>query len=405
VNRLGGMAAAAAALLFLAAGCAAPAALATPNPDAVFLEGTWQQFIPMDGMPASLTLDAAGSGAVDDETARWRLADSDIYIRWNGQETRYSYTVSGYMMTLHDISSGTSEFYINPSVFAAGADTSAGLKGRWAAWSTFSKLDFDGGEDLTTIVYTTAGRTDLMGKYAARDGILQSVDASGNYTYNLYTFDTDGALLLAETTEYDSEERQWTAYWRLVEAPADLLGEWSRAVAKEPGDEGLPASLCLDAGNTGTAAAGGKPASGIRWEYYSGGFVILEYSETNLQYAWCSQKDGVLSLGNPDLDEAWYLGRGFRPGAGLPDELAGTWRMEESKLALVLRTNGTAEITDEAGETRIASASAAGGILQLNYLGRNYYMAYYVDNDTMQLYYNEQPLMEQKDLPVILVKS
>jgi hypothetical protein len=404
--RLGRTAAAVVAWLLLAAGCAAPTPQPTPNPDAPELVGRWQQFIPIESMPADLTLDLSGSGAVDGETARWRLADGDIYIKWGGRETRYSYTVSGYMLTLYDISAGASEFYINPEVFAAGADRNAELKGRWAAWSTFSKLDFDGGGGLTTIVYTTAGRTDLMQKYAARDGILQTADTGGNYTYNLYSFDEDGALLLAETSEYDSENRQWTAYWKLEEAPRDVLGEWSKAVAKEPGDEGLPATLRLEDGNKGSATAGGKAASDIKWEYYSCGFVILEHSETNLQYAWCSQREGVLALGNPDLDEAWYTGPAFRPGGALPEELAGAWKPEEeSKLKLVLKANGMAELTDEAGETRLAAAAAAGDLIRLQYEGKNYYMAYYIDNDTMQLYYNEQPFLEKKDLPVILAKN
>lgn len=395
-------------MLLLAAGCGAPTAgIATPHPDASALVGLWEQFIPMDGMPQEITLDASGSAAVDSDTAQWRLEGDDLYIRRGGREARYGYTVSGYMLTLHDVSTDTSEFYVNPVAFSAGADKNAELKGRWAAWSRFSKMDFDGEAELTNIIYTTAGRTDLLVKYAARDGILQTVDTSGNYTYNLYSFGDDGALLLAETSEYDNETRQSTAYWQTGEAPAGLYGEWKKAVATEPAGQGLPAALRLDENGKGsTAAAGGDPAF-FKWEYYAGGFILIEEGETNLQYAWCSQQDGALFLGNPDVDEAWYIDKSrYRPTAGALKELEGSWKPEgESKLALVIGASGTVEITDAAGKTAKLGVAAAGGVLELKKGKDTYYMAYSLEDGTLQLYYGDQPFWQADEMPLILVRS
>ena len=393
-------------LWLLAAGCGAPAAgSATPHPDASALAGLWEQLIPMDGMPASLTLDASGAATSGGEAARWRLEGNDLYLKRGGQETRYSYTVAGYMLTLYDYTSDTSEFYINPEAFAAGADGNADFKGRWAAWSTYSKLDFDGEGGLTTAVYTTAGRTDLASRYAARDGILQTADASGNYTYNLYSFATDGTLLLAETSEYDSDTRQNTAYWKTADPPAGLPGEWREAVSNQPAGAGLPALLKLTADGKGSAGQQGGDMQFLKWEYFAGGFLLFEHSETDLQYAWCTLGDGVLFLGNPDVEEAWYLGAGYKPGVEPIKALEGTWKGGDGKLALTFKPGGVLELTNSAGETAAAAVSAAGGVLELKKDGRTYHMAYTADEATMELYYGEQPFLEENEMPVTLDKS
>lgn len=394
-----------AALWILAAGCGAPTAgSATPHPDTAALAGLWEQLIPMDGMPESITLEASGAAMSGGEAARWRLEGNDLYLKRGGQETRYGYTLAGYMLTLFDYASDTSEFYINPESFAAGADGNAELKGRWAAWSAFSKLDFDGEGGLTTAVYTTAGRTDLSSRYAARDGILQTVDTSGNYTYNLYSFASDGTLLLAETSEYDSDTRQNTAYWKTAEPPAGLLGEWQEAVSTEPAGAGLPELMKLSAGGKGSAGQQGGDAQFMKWEYYAGGFLLFEHSETDLQYAWCTLQDGVLFLGNPDVEEAWYLGSGYKPGSEPLKALEGTWKRGDSKLALTIKSGGVLEITNSAGKTAMVSVSAAGGVLELTKDGRTYHMAYTADDTTMELYYGEQPFLEENDMPVTLDK-
>lgn len=396
----------AATMMACASGCAKPAPQSPPNPDAALLAGQWEQFIPIESMPQAIALDASGAAEVDNVSGRWRLEPGSLFIRQGGQEDKYSYTVTGYMLTLYDTSTDTSEFYINPQIFAAGADKNASFKGQWAAWSTFGKMSFDGGTGLDNIVYTTTGRTDLTQKYAARDGILQTVDADGNYTYNLFSFGGDGALLLAETTDYDNENKQWTAYWKTAPPASGLLGEWTQIIDTSPGGAGLPAVLTLGGDGAGGAAAQGKSAAAIKWEYYGGGFILIEYSETNLQYAWCSQQGGALYLGNPDVDEAWYIDSSrLKPTAAPLKDILGTWKLEDSKLALAVKSNGTVEVTNEAGETTALDASAADGILKLERSGKTYYMAYSVDGGSMKLYYGQLPFLEQKEMPVTLVKS
>lgn len=393
-------------LAFTAAGCGKPTAQPTPGPDAAALAGLWEQFMPVESMPREITLDASGSAAVDNENCRWRLDGGSLFIRRGGQETRYSYTVSGYMMTLYDTSSDTSEFYINPQVFAAGADRNADFKGLWAAWSTFAMMAFDGEGGLSNIVYTTAGRTDLGARYAARDGILQTVDTGGGYTYNLYSFGEDGALLLAETTDYDNENKQWTAYWKSAAPPEGLPGSWTRVAGQSPGEGGFPSVLNLVADGSGSAAAQGGGTTGLHWEYYAGGFVIIKYSETDLRYAWCTPQGGSLFLGNPDVDEAWYIEPGrYKPSTGPLKDIAGTWTLEGSRLALAVQADGTASATNEAGETAAFAASAADGMLKLTRGGDTYYMSYSVDGDTMQLFYGQVPFLDQKEMPVTLTKK
>lgn len=395
------------ALLLPLAGCAKPTAQPTPDPDAALLAGHWEQFIPIQSMPQAITLDPAGSAVVDDETGRWRLDTGQLYLRHGGAEDRYSYTVSGYMLTLYDVASDTSEFYINPDAFIKGADKNGELSGQWAAWSTFEMMSFDGEAELDDIVYTTAGRTVLQKQYAARDGILETVDASGNYTYNLYSFSQEGALLLAETADYDNQDKQWTPYWKKTAPGADLLAGWTLAFDTSPGDSGLPSALELKSGDACTAAQQGKASAGISWEYYDGGFLVLKYSDTNLQYAWCTPQGGVLGLGNPDVDEAWYTDASrYRPSAAALSSLEGTWKQEGSGTALRIDAkSGAADVTNNEGKTTSLKASAADGLLKLDLSNKTYYMAYSVNGDTMQIYYGDFPYLDQAEMPVTLTKS
>jgi hypothetical protein len=387
-------------------GCGTAAPQSTANPDAAQLVGKWEQFIPIESMPAEITMDASGSAVVGGTAGRWRLEGDKLTIRQSGQEDQYSYTVTGYMLTLFDIAAGTSEFYINPDSFTAGADKNVELTGRWAAWSTFGKLVFDGGTGLDSIEYTTTGRSDNQKKYAARDGILQTIDSNGAYTYNLYSFASDGALQLAETTDYDNDTKQWTVYSKKVNPPDSLIADWTMAFDTEIGDEGLPVSLKLDSDGTGRAAAAGSTPADMTWEYYNGGFVILEYSQTNLQYAYCTTQGAMLSLGNPEVDEAWYTDSSrYKPTAEQITSLLGTWKLEDSKLSLTFKANATMTATNEAGDEQTVSVTAADGLLKLQKGKDVYYMAYTVDGDTMQLYYGQIPFLDQKEMPVTVTKS
>jgi hypothetical protein len=396
-------------LIFLlpASGCAKPTPKPTPDPDAALLAGQWEQFIPIESMPQQITLDPSGSAVVGDETGRWRLEAGQVYIRHSGTEDRYSYTVSGYMLTLFDVSSNTSEFYINPDAFYSDGAKNAELNGQWAAWSTFSMMNFDGDTELDNIVYTTAGRTVLQQKYAARDGILQTVDASGNYTYNLYSFSQEGALLLAETSDYDNQDKQWTPYWKKAAPDASLLASWTLAFDTSPGDTGLPSAIKLSNGDEGSAARQGKAETPVKWEYYNGGFIIIEYSETDLQYAWCTPQGSVLGLGNPDVDEAWYFDAGrFKPSAVPLAAISGLWKQEDAQTSLNFNEKGGAvAVTNNAGKTTTLSAAALDGLLKLTLGGKTYYMAYSVSGDTMQIYYGDFPFLDQAEMPVTLMKS
>jgi hypothetical protein len=389
------------------AGCAGqPSQPATANPDAALLTGLWEQLISVESLPQEIALDASGSAVVDGESGHWRLDDGMLYLRSGGSESVFSCTVSGYMMTLNSASADASDFYINPALFSAGAGSNAALAGQWAAFSTFGMMAFDGADGLDSIVYTTAGRTVLKQKYAALDGILQTVDTGGNYTYNLYDFSAEGALLLAETTEYDRDERQWTAYWKKANPEPGLVGDWSLAFDTQPGSAGLPAALKLRGDGTGSAEQRGAAASDIRWEYYSGGFVVLLYSDTYLQYAWSGVQGGVLSLGNPDVDEAWYTDESrYRPTVAGLQEILGTWKAGDSSMELRIGPGNFTSATNDSGMEAQLSASSADSLLKLENGGETYYIAYSVDDGTMRIYYGNVPFFDAKEMPASLTKQ
>lgn len=394
------------AALFFATACGRPAAPATPNPDAALLAAHWEKFIPIESMPDAIILDSSGGAVAGGVNGRWRLEGGMLYIRYSGEEDAFSYTVSGYMLTVYNTKTDTSGIFINAEAFAAGADKNADFQGQWAAWSTFGKMAFDGGTDLNDIIYTTAGRTVIGKKYAARDGILQTADTSGNYTYNLYSFSPDGALQLAETADYDNDEKQWTQYWKKAEAKSGLTGIWKQVISANPGGTGLPAVLTLANGGAGTATVPAGAPAAINWEYYPGDFIIIEYSQTNLVYAWETLAGGTLYLGNPDVDEAWYIDTSrYKPTTAPLDSLIGVWEAEEGSMRLTFKANHTVEMRNEAGETSVVSALAQDGLMQLSAGGKTYYMAYTVDEDTIKLNYNELPFLEQKEMPVTLVRK
>lgn len=393
-------------LAALPCGCAKPAPQPTANPDAALVAGHWEQFIPVQSLPQTLTLDASGTATADGSNGTWRLSGDTLAIRRGGSEDDFTYTVSGYMLTLTSDEADASDFYINPDTFASGADKNAQLAGQWAAFSTFSMMNFDGSGGLDDIVYTTAGRTDLPMKYAARDGILQTEDTSRNYTYNLFDFSSDGALLLAETTDYDNPDRQWTAYWKKTEPDAGLLGDWTMAFDTQPGSTGLPSALKLQAGGKGSAEAQGAPsAADIQWECYNGGFVVLA-AGANLQYAWYTAQGGVFALGNPDVDEAWYIDESrYKPDVAGLKGIAGGWKEEDTKMELDVGESGSVTAVNDVGTKTSLAAAAADGLLQLRQGGKTYYLSYSVDDNEMKLYYGDVPFFSQKEMPATLTKQ
>lgn len=398
----------AAFLAALAAACAGtPAPDATPNPDKALLAGRWEQFIPVESLPQTLELETSGGARVDGEACTWRLRGDTLYIGRGGAEKAYGYTVSGYMLTLTCAEADASDFYINPERFADGADDNARFKGRWGGFSTFGMMDFDGAGGLTDIVYTTAGRADLPKRYAARDGILQSADADGNHTYNLYAFSPEGALLLAETPEYDELERQWSPHWKKSEPGPAMLGNWTMAFDTQPGAAGFPAQLQLGAGGAAKAGTPGFPGADIRWEYYNGGFLALMMSDADLRYAWCeSAGGGVLFLGNPDADEAWYYDDArYKPTVEALADIAGIWREEEGGMALEVRAGGTVLAADGGGKETELSAQAAGGLMRLRKGDDTWYMAYDADDGEMSLWYGGAPFFGEREMPARLIRD
>ncbi len=390
------------ALAALAVACGKPAADATANPDADALKGRWLQFIPVDSMPEQLWLDPSGGAAVDDEAARWLLQGGLLVLRQGGNDRSFSYTVSGYMLTLFDMAGDASAFYINPDSFAAEASGNGKLAGEWAAFDSWGKLIFDGKRSLVSMVHTEGGDTRIDQSYAARDGILQAEDTAGNFSYNLYSESQDGALLLAETADYDNDVKQWTPYWKRAEPESGLLGHWNRVISSDAGNTAMPDVLELDAAGAGKAGAKGAMPVDFRWEYYNGGFLLMRIGSDHL-YAWCGAEGGVLFVGNPDVDECWYVDQDrFHPTAQPLSALAGTWATEDG--AVTLAVKGASFTLTSKEESNSFSALAADGLLKLAKGNAAYFAAYSLEDGELRLYGAGLPLIGQMEMPIVLVR-
>jgi hypothetical protein len=151
----------------------------------------------------------------------------------------------------------------------------------------------------------------------------------------------------------------------------------------------------------------GAAAVGIQWEYYNGGFVAMALTSTNLQYAWCDVQGGVLSLGNPDVDEAWYTDPSrYKPSAADLIPIVGTWKSDDGKTALEIKAGGTVAATNAEGKKTALSASSADGLMKLVFGGKTYYAAYgFEGNTTMKLYYGDVPFFDTAEMPVSLTKQ
>lgn len=389
--------------LMICAGCGRPLAQTTPHPDTAQIAARWHQFVPVGTMPVEIVLDPSGSAVVDGDTGRWRLEGGRLLVRLGGGEQGYSYTVSGYMMTLFDENTDTSGFYINPDAFAAGATGNEALAGQWAAFAGWGKMVFDGKSELASVVHTEAGDTEIRQAYAARDGILQTEDSGGSFTYNLYSMSEEGALLLAETSDYDNDVKQWTPYWKRVEPEAAILGQWSRVIRTDPGQTALPETLSLEGSGAGAAGNPGSNPTAFSWEYYQGGFVLMRFSRTSRLYAWCGAQGGVLFLGNPAVDECWYIDQSrYHPTAEPLMELAGRWETEDGAAAVEITGDGAVTVRSQAGEEAAFSGLAADGLLRLIEGAATWHAAYALNEGSLALYCAGLPVLGQMEMPVVL---
>ncbi len=381
-----------------------PAKPGVTHPSLTNLTGQWVQFVPVNTLPERLTLDAGGHAQTDKDSGTWRLVNEKLMVRLGGRETAYDFTVSSYMLTLVNNSTGDSSFYIDPNLFAQQGDDNAKFTGQWAAFSTYGMLNFDGQGTLQDIYYDqSAGKSTRTLKYTARDGILQAVDDAGNVIYNLYSF-ADGTMRLGETSEYDSDLKQWTVYWKKSE-PSALLAKWTRLI-DQTGTDGMALPQVVELKSDGKATvtrAGGSPVDAA-WEYYEGGFLLLRLSDMDIQYAYASPDGPVLMLDNGDEARSWYTTDSFRNALKAPKELAGKWTSEEPALTLEAEEDGTMTFT-LGDKSYPASATAAGGILVLRHNNQTYYIAYQADDFTLSLAYKSAPFLPADIQTVTLTKE
>ncbi len=392
-----------AAAAMMASACGAPKPDATAHPDMEALQGRWQQFIPVEALPEQLLLDPSGSATLGDETGTWVLQGGLMVLRQGGAERSFSYTISGYMLTLFDMDADVSSFYINPDEFAAEASGNGELAGEWAAFDSWGKLSFDGKGGLVSMVHTEGGDTRIDQTYAARDGILQAEDTSGNFSYNLYSMSQDGALLLAETSDYDNDVKQWTSYWKRVEPDQGLLGQWARVISTDTGNTSMPDMLEMAAAGMGKAGAKGAMPVDFHWEYYNGGFLLMRIGSDHL-YAWCGAEGGVLFVGNPDVDECWYVDQSrYHPTAEPLGELAGNWATDDGAVTLIVEDSSFKLHSNK--EDTAFTALAADGMLRLKQGSASYYAAYSLEDGELRLYGAGLPVIGQMEMPLVLVKQ
>ena len=396
-------------VIFLCLGLAACAKPVQPLPsvtplDLKELPGQWMQLVPVAALPERLTLDEGGHAQTDKDSGTWRVQDAKLWLRIGSQQTPYDYTVSGYMMTLVN-ATGESSFYINPQLFDAEGTDDGKFTGQWAAYSTNGMLLFDGKGTLQDIFYdTSAGRTTRDLQYTARDGILQAIDPDGNVIYNLYTFEED-CLKLGEASEYDSDDKSWTTYWKKSE-PGELLNKWTRMVNQTAsGAAQLPQVLELQPdGKALETPAGGNPTP-IDWEYYDGGFVVLRYSDTNVQYAYAFPDGPTMALDSNDGDaRCWYATDSLRAALAAPKAMAGKWTCESPALALSVSEDGAMTFTLN-GKDYPAIATAAGSLLVVRQNNKTYYIAYELADTQLTLMYENAPFLPDGEQTLVLTKE
>lgn len=386
----------------------APNAAALPSvapQDLQNLPGNWVQFVPVQALPAKLTLDGTGHAQADKTAGSWRIQDEKLWLRLNGKQTVYEYTVSGYMLTLVDDNTGDSSFYINPTLFAAQGDDDAKFNGQWAAFSTNGMLLFDGKGTLQDIFYdATAGKSTRALQYTARDGILQAIDGAGNVIYNLYSFE-DNTMKLAEASDYDNDQKTWTTYWKKTES-TELMTKWSRMVDQtDPSTASLPQVLELQAdGKALETPTGGNPTP-ITWEYYDGGFLVLRYSDTNLQYAYVTHNGPTLALDTGEDTRSWYSSDSLRAALHAPKELAGQWSSDSPAMKLTVKDDGSMTFT-LGDKSYPASSSTGGDLLVIRQGDTAYYVAYELtDTDLTLMYATNTPFLPDGQQSITLTKQ
>ena len=369
---------------------------ASNNPDFAHLVGQWQQFIPIASLPEQMELTEDGGATVDGENSRWQLVGDQLRLRTGIGQHLYSYTLTDdYLLTLVDEDEEASAYYINPAAFAASADSNDQLKGQWGSFDSFARLDFDGRGKLNDVVYTSAGETALERSYAAQDGILQSVDTDGNYTYNLFSFSPEGALLMAESSEFDNENKQWTAYWKLADPPQNLLGQWKTAlVLSEDGAEPLPYEISLAAGGVGSVTDTAGDNEPISWRYYGSDFIEWTTQDHTVSYAHCDRKATTLYLNNTDGSQCWYLSGAFKSTIPTVKGLAGfvgLWKVSDSAVQLKVEAGGKLTFRDGQGKDVQATAVAQDGLIKVSYEGKYYYMYAEVQDGVLAMMFGDLP--------------
>ncbi len=394
-------------LLWLLGACTAASPQASADPDQAALPGRWQQFIPIDSMPNALEFHENGSMVVDGNEGRWQLSNGQLRIRTTGGQRNYGYTLSGYLLTLVDVDADTSAYYINPDLFARGADANDKLKGDWGAFDSYARLQFDGTGKVNDVVYTSAGETALERTYAAQDGILQSEDSDGSYTYNLFSFSDDGALLLAESSEFDNENKQWTAYWQVTGAPAGLVNVWKAALPVTDGEEsGLPATLSLEAGGVGSVADKEGTVATVTWRYYAGGFVEWTTEGHDVSYAHCSLSGKVLYLNDADESQCWYTNANYAPTIQGLASFAGQWIADDGVTQLTVAQGGKLTFRNAQGKDVVADATAADGLIRVRYENADYYLYGEVQDGVFSLVFGDLPFWDGVEgNPLALTKA
>ncbi len=382
-------------LLWLLGACTAVEPQASADPDQAVLPGRWQQFIPIDSMPGELEFSENGSMTVDDEEGRWQLSNGQMRVRTASGQHNYGYTLSGYLLTLVDVDADTSAYYINPEVFAQGADANDELNGDWGSFDSYARLQFDGAGKVNDVVYTSAGETALERTYAARDGIVQSEDSDGGYTYNLFSFSDEGALLLAESSEFDNDDKQWTAYWQVTDAPAGLVDVWKATLPVTDGEEsGLPATLSLASGGVGSVSDDAGTATAITWRYYAGGFVEWTNENHDVSYAHCSLSGTALYLNDADESQCWYANGSYAPIIQGLASFAGQWKAEDGVTQLTVAEGGKLTFRNAQGKDVAADATAADGLIRVRYDEEDYYLYGEVQDGVLSLVFADLPFWD-----------
>ena len=162
--------------------------------------------------------------------------------------------------------------------------------------------------------------------------------------------------------------------------------------------------LELAAGGMGKAGAKGAQAVDFAWEYYNGGFALMRIGEGNHLYVWCGAQGGVLFVGNPDVDECWYVDESrFHPSEEQLGKLAGSWATDDG--AVTMTVTGSAVRLHSQEEDASFSALAADGMLKLQRGSAAFYAAYSIEEGELRLYGAGLPVIGQMEMPVALSRQ